>query len=172
VNTRLLSWGMLFAFTAAAVPSYARSTTGYGSFKVGNEGAYPEDPYTCLTENWGAVVNSCTFAVNLVFELPVDDEGGGWFDNNQFPVSVQAYWGSTATFSCSEYFYNSSGGWNEYFNSYSESFFSGDPTTGYNTSFYIPISNAGGALQQGAIELICPAVPPGAGIANINWDGT
>jgi len=66
--------GLCLAILAVATsPAHARSTTAYSAFHV--EGPLGSDPYTCLSENNGAVVNNCTYAVSLEFNLPIDAKG-------------------------------------------------------------------------------------------------
>jgi hypothetical protein len=76
----------LAVLAVAVVPAYARSTTGFASFHVPG-GPYPSDPYLWPSENNGAVVNNCSFSVNLVFDLPVDNTGTHY-------ITLQTYWGS------------------------------------------------------------------------------
>jgi hypothetical protein len=173
INASILSFLIVFfiATTTAVLPAEARSTTGFASFRVANEGSYPTDPYNCLMEDNGAVVNDCSFPVNLTFEVPVDKDGtcnfcvdvflSGYIN---FPMTVQSYWGSHASFSCAENYLSPS--WDVgYLSTDSGTFFLNTypTTTGFSINL---IDDASG----GALELDCTNIPPGAGIANINWN--
>jgi hypothetical protein len=137
------------ALAAVSSSASARSVTGFGSFRV--SGAYATNPYTCLAENNGAVVNNCSFAVNLVFDLPIDNTGN-------HTITLQNYWNSTAAFWCEPYSYAGTGpGVAGVGGSFS-------PYSGHSIGLQINTPNNGESIQ-----LICWGVPTGAGIANINW---
>ena len=74
VKSTSLAIGLAFA---VVVNDYAvaRTTTGFSAFRVEfqSTGQYPTDPYTCLFETYGAVVNNCTYPVSLDFDLPIEN---------------------------------------------------------------------------------------------------
>lgn len=146
--------GLCFSILAvAASPAYARSTTGFSAFHV--EGPTGSDPYTCLNEANGAVVNNCTYDVSLEFDLPVDNTGGK-------TITVQDYWygwPNNTSFQCVSYAYTGT---------------EPSSTVGSTITFDLPgqslstdVNVANGGMS---IQLICWSVPPGGGIANINWN--
>jgi hypothetical protein len=148
---------------AATHNAEARSTTGFASFHVAipSNGQYPQDPYTCLFESYGAVVNRCANDPNgviLVFDLPNDNPGTK-------TAVVRDYWqswGSTNAspppFTCTLF-----------------SYFGNAPTaqSGQSATFVYPrqtLTATAPLGNQGSLQLICWNVPFGAGIANINWN--
>lgn len=146
--------GLCLAILAvAASPAHARSTTGYSSFHVERQGyqyAYAEN---CLSEYYGAVVNNCSYAITLEFDLPIDYPG----EKN---IYVQNGWFGTSpeeTFTC--YSYDLAG--------------TGGATDGTAAIFTAPGQtkltqvNAPGATS---IQVICWNVPPHGGVANFNWN--
>ncbi|MFZ0478374.1 MAG: hypothetical protein WAL71_04440 [Terriglobales bacterium] len=144
--------GLCLAILAVATsPAHARSTTAYSAFHV--EGPLGSDPYTCLSENNGAVVNNCTYAVSLEFNLPIDAKGTK-------TITVQDYWtGSDAenTFSCQSFAYTGS---------------EGSSTTGSTIDFSAPLQSKISTVTAStdmSIQLICWNVPAGGGVANLNW---
>src|SRR6516164_3497306 len=58
-------------FNLAAVPGFARSSTGINSFHV----MWPGSAYSCLKEDYAAVVNDCTYTATLTFDMPIDNTG-------------------------------------------------------------------------------------------------
>lgn len=88
----------LAALAGAASPASARSTPAFGTFKVQQSSANQygtNNPYDCLTEFWGEVVNHCGYTVYLAFDLPIDNDGSHW-------VQVQNLsFGSNANVFCS-----------------------------------------------------------------------
>jgi hypothetical protein len=141
------------ALALAANPAYARSTTGFNSFKVwmADKNQF-KDTYGCLTEFFGAVVNQCGFPVSLLFDVPIDNAGSHTF-------TVQNYFeGSAAdnTFSCQSFDYNGAGG----------------IVNGTVINFTGPtqtLSTTVTATGDSSIQLICSDIPNGGGVANINW---
>jgi hypothetical protein len=146
----------------AASPAYAetRATTAFNSFHVQSatpfsQPTYTEDPYLCLTEDNGAVVNNCTFNVNLLFDLQIDHKG-------EKSITVQDYWNAPSPFvpfECVSYVYtgtmsSSYGGTIVTFTA---------PTTALITKDDVP------ALGN-SMTVICWQVPPGEGVANLNWN--
>jgi hypothetical protein len=147
--------GICLATLGLPNSAFARSMTGFAAFHV--EVQYPynlsSDPYTCLGENFGAVVNNCGTEVSLVFGLPIDTTGDK-------TITVQNFWSGTresATFACQLYAY---GGENNYIYPGQVSFTRPSQTKSF--SFTMP--NGGWSMQ-----LVCFNVPAGGGIANINW---
>jgi hypothetical protein len=141
--------------TLAGAPSsaFARSTTGFNSFKVwmSSKGAF-KATYSCLTESFGAVVNNCSFPVSLAFDVTVDDAGSHTF-------TVQNYFAGTDaqnTFNCQSYAYNGTGG----------------ILDGTIISFTGPgqtLSTSVDVASASSVQLICKDIPPGGGVANLNW---
>jgi len=150
--------GICLAISAfPAVPANSTSSTGFSLFHVEVTGpAYPGDPYTCLTEANGAVVNNCTYDVSLEFNLPIST----WDDYHT--ITVQDYWqwaSGTTRFYCQAYAYNGAQG--SAVTLTPEYFFTAASET--NTlSLFVPTSGD-------TMQLICWNVPPGDGIASINW---
>jgi hypothetical protein len=151
----------LAALAAGVNNAYARSTTGFSAFHVQFQGTLSANPYLCLGEYWGAVVNNCSYPVSLEFNLPIDNTG-------EAVVVVQDYWepfgtaNAAPSFSCQAFSYggstNGPGG-----------FLSGAPVSftqpGQTLTAQVKVPSNGWSIQ-----LICWNVPPGAGIANINWN--
>ena len=160
VKRAILGAALGFMLAATATPADARSITGFGSFKV--KGTYSVNPYTCLSENNGAVVNNCGFAVSLYFNLPIDNTGA-------HTITVQSYWGSTASFSCYPYEVAGVGagatGIPGAFYSDANYELSGAQYWATNTI----VTGVGAPNGGESIYMICWNVPPGAGVANINW---
>ena len=133
-------------------PVYGRRTTAFSGFHV--ESPIASAPRTCLSENNGAVVNNCSHNVSLEFNLPIDSKGSK-------SILVQDYWAGTNqenTFACQSYAYtgtqgSSTPGTTIYFNA---------PYQNYNSIAYA-------AATGDSIQLICWDVPPGGGVANLNW---
>jgi hypothetical protein len=148
---------------AATHNAEARSTTGFSAFRVeiGGVGQYPQDPYTCLVENYGAVVNKCANdpnGVSLVFDLPNDTVGTK-------TAIVQDYWlpwgptsASPPPFTCTLFSYFGNAPTAQAFQS---------ATFTYQRQSLIATAPVG---NNGSLQLICWNVPYGAGIANINWN--
>src|SRR5208283_3577132 len=156
-NATTLFLGLCLALLAvAASPAYARSTTGFSAFKVESPLVMPNglSPYTCLTEDNGAVINNCPYAISLEFGMESDTAGTK-------TIGVQNYWaGSDAqeTFACDTYAYTGS----EAFSS------EGTPTINFSEPKQNLTSNLVATAGE-SIQLICWNVPPGGGVANINW---
>jgi hypothetical protein len=137
-----------------------RSTTGFNCFHVQNPTMAPK-AYHCLTEDNGAVVNNCAVPISLAFNLPIDSVGTK-------TVTVTDYWNSPDRF--------------KHFNCgiYDQAGLSGISNNFVSVSFTrakqtlqgsVLVSNASndGFSFLNAVSLICFEVPPGEGIANINW---
>jgi len=154
-KTKLLILGLCLALSlaTATVPAEARNTTGFAGFHLDSPNTYKSDPYLCLTEDHGAVVNSCGFTVGIVYDMPVDNTGTHW-------ISVVGYWGFAGNYYCQPWAYDGNGGaWA----GPQVSFFAGERgsegTWNTNVTTY---SNGE------SITLYC-VLPNGAGIANVNW---
>jgi hypothetical protein len=148
--------GLCLAIMAvAANPAHARVVTGFGGFHVEVQGTVSTNSYLCLEENYGAVVNDCSTDVSLAFDLPVDNAG-------EKTIYVQDYWtGSGFPFTCQLYSYGDSG--NLSYN-YGGSITLSEPHQQTQNSFSVNVPN-GWSLQ-----VICFNVPPGGGIANLNYN--
>ena len=65
--------GLCLAILAvAASPAYARSTTAFNSFRVRLPIDATQNPYNCLTESEGALINNCTYLVRVAFDLSIE----------------------------------------------------------------------------------------------------
>lgn len=144
--------GLCVAIMAvAASPAYARSTTGFSAFHVEVIGTTTTDAYLCIGESNGAVINNCSGAVNLEFDLPIDNQGTHW-------MTLQSFWGIySGGFTCTPYAYDGNG--------------NGYPGVGVTFQPGTTVAYPNVATPNGgeSIQLICWGVPHGAGIANINW---
>ena len=149
--TTLILGLCLAVLAVAPSPAYARSTTGFSAFHV-----YPKNSpnnLACLSEFFGAVVNNCTHSVGLEFDLPVDNAGTK-------KVQVLNYWDGTdaqESFSCGAYAYNGNG-----------TIVNGSPI-----NFTKPnqtLTSAVTLTSGGAIQVTCTDIPPGGGVALINWN--
>jgi hypothetical protein len=151
----------LVGLAGAANPAYAeRSTTAFNSFHVQSgsvfsDPPYTEDPYLCLTEDNGAVVNNCTFNVNLLFDLPIDRIGDK-------TIRVQDYWNAPSPFvpfGCVSYVYTG---------------MTGSSTVGTSLTFSGPtqalFTHDNVSVLGDSMTVICWGVPPGEGVANLNWN--
>jgi len=157
-KSSLLFLGLCLAILAvAASPAYARSTTGFSAFHLQGttKAELTGNPYSCLTELFGAVINNCTKAVSLEFDLPIDNIG----TKN---VVVQDYYAGTDaenTFTCQASAYAGT---------------SASDNPGTFISFTAPLQTLTSTVDVTndgmSIQLICADVPPGGGIANINWN--
>ena len=153
LNAISLFLGLCVAILAvAASPAFARSTTGFSAFDV--EAPTGSDPYTCLNENNGAVVNSYAYDVSLELDLPIDTPG-------EKTIYVQNGWFGTdpeETFTCYSYDYAGTGG----------SSIVGTPIHFNGPGLKLPTQvNANGLTS---IQVICWNVPPNGGLANFNWN--
>jgi len=155
--TSLLLGFCVSVLAVAASPTYAstRATTAFNSFHVQNENALPSDANLCLYEDNGAVVNGCTFTVNLLFDLPIDHAG-------EKSITVQDYWKAPSPFvpfNCDSYVYTGT---------------EGSSTVGTQITFTEPttslITKDDVAHLGNSMTVICFAVPPGEGVANLNWN--
>jgi hypothetical protein len=152
----------LAILAGAASPAYARSTTGYSAFKVdqGTANQYGKNnPYSCITEFFGEVVNYCKYTVSLEFDLPIDTDGS-------FRVSVQNLsFDSQNTFNCTVGSYTGNG------------------SIGFQKATFQFLGSGGAHQTQsvdinvqagGTIQMICKVPGNGSnglsGIADINWN--
>jgi|HubBroStandDraft_5_1064220.scaffolds.fasta_scaffold40468_3 hypothetical protein len=152
-KTASLFLGLCLAiFAVAASPAHARSTTGFSAFHVENQGTLSSNPYTCVGESYGAVVNNCSYAVSLEFDLPVDNSG-------THSITVQDYWygwPNNTDFSCQAYSYAGNGSYE-----YGGQITFSEPVQSLQFSVNVP--------NSWSMQVICWNVPPGGGISNINW---
>ena len=159
-STSLFLGIALAGLAAAGIPAYARTTTGFSAFHVELQGSTSTDAYDCLIEDFGAVVNKCGYDVSLEFDLPIDNTGSK-------TVTIQDFWGigtPSSPFTCELYSY----GGTTYPGTENPEYVYGGSTTFYDpaVSQSIPINVANNGWS---IQVICYNVPPGAGIANLNW---
>jgi hypothetical protein len=157
--------GLCLAILAAATsPAYARtrSTTAYSAFhvEINTLTNYSGDPYLCLFENNGAVVNTCDYTVDLEFDLPIDTTGAK-------TITVQDGWSGLGTgseqFSCQVFAYSGSEGSSIVGTNPS---FTGPGTT-IEPTVTVPADVKG--TPQYSIQLLCN-VPAGDAVANLNWN--
>ena len=71
----------------AAVPGFARSSTGINSFHV----MWPGSAYSCLKEDYAAVVNDCTYTATLTFDMPIDNTGWHGIDVVDYPKGAGSF---------------------------------------------------------------------------------
>ncbi len=137
-----------------ANPLFGRSSTAFSSFHVQSATVLKGSTYNCITEDNGAAVNNCTHEVNLLFDLVLDTTGTK-------SITVQNYWNMTSgtSFSCTAYGYTGTTG-----SSLTESPAFDFTAEGQSITQDISVPNAGMSVQ-----LICWKVPPGDGVANINY---
>ena len=143
----------------SAVPSQAqqRAMTAFGAFhvEINTLTKYKGNPYLCLYENNGAVVNYCKYQVDLECGLPIDSTG----TKN---IIVQDGWSGlgsgTENFTCQSFAYTGSQGSS---NEGTQIQFSG-PTQSQTTT--VDVDNGATSIQ-----VLCN-VPPGDAVANFNWN--
>lgn len=164
LKTTSLFLGLCLAILAvAASPAYAAeslSTTAFSAFhvEVNTLTSYPGDPYLCLYENNGAVVNFCSYTVDLEFSLPIVTAGTK-------SIKVRDGWSGLGTgsedFTCQSFAYTGS---------------EGSSTVGTNVAFTGPgqtvtttvaASSSDGILDS--IQVLCN-VPAGDAVALFNWN--
>jgi hypothetical protein len=131
----------------AAVPGYARSTTGNNAFKV----MWPGKAYSCLKESYGAVVNNCTYKVAMSFDMPIDSTGWKGIDIVDYP-------NGNGSFSCEADTYDPYG--NDVDETPQQTF----NATGQQTLHFSVLAGAGDS-----ITVICWDVAPSRGITSLNW---
>lgn len=154
----------LATLAVAASPAFAqtvtRSETAFGAFhvEVNPLTKYPSNPYLCVYENNGAVVNHCKFTVDLEFGLPIDSPG----TKN---IVIQDGWSGLGTgtenFTCQSFAYTGTEGFS---------------TEGTNVAFTGPgksvtttVSVSSGSGIQDSVQVLCN-VPEGDAVANFNWN--
>jgi len=158
-NSSLFKGICLAVSAVIAIPIYATSSTAFSSFHVEGPLSSSQNPYTCLNEDNGAVVNNCTYSVSLEFNLPITNTGS-------HPITVQPYWKWKAgtSFSCTAYAY---AGYQSSSTNQSPNFVFGAPPVNILAP---PQTESVNVANNGeSIQLICWSVPPGDGVANINW---
>lgn len=148
LNRSSLFLGIWLALTVlAAVPGYARSSTGINSFHV----MWPGSAYSCLQEDYAAVVNHCTYTVSLTFDMPIDNVGSHGIDVVDYPNGAGSFGCQAVTYSpyghvdfqTPEQTFNATGQERKHFDTF---VWPGD-----------------------SITIICWDVPPSRGITSLNW---
>ena len=133
------------------------SITAFNTFHVQNPCCLPHtpNPYLCLEEDNGAVVNECGDPVNLAFDLPVNT-------SRDHTIAVRDYWQfeQGGSFTCKGYAYHGMGQGVE---GTSATF------TAASQLLDIKVANTGTYPHIGSIAVICLNVPPRDGIAMINY---
>jgi hypothetical protein len=133
------------------------SITAFNTFHVQNPGILPHtpNPYLCLDEDNGAVVNECGDPVNLAFDLPVNT-------SRDHTIAVRDYWrfDQGSSFTCRGYAYPGTG----------------QGVQGTSVTFkaasqllHVKVASTGIYPNIGSIAVICLNVPPHDGIAMINY---
>jgi hypothetical protein len=155
---RILSTGIFAVSLAAAVsPAYARSNTGFSAFRLESpllDSHITATTLACINENNGAVVNNCTYTIGLEFDLPIDTTG-------KKKVTVRNYFTGTTeanTFSCGLYVYTGK---------------EGSSVQIEGVSFTGPLQEESATVDVRSgenMQLICFDVPPGGGIASLDWN--
>jgi hypothetical protein len=156
LKTASLFLGICAAILAVATtPVFARNNTAFSAFHVEGplDGAGTADPYLCINEDDGAVVNNCTYVVSLEFDLLIDDAGSK-------NITVRDYWSGTDadnTFSCTSYAYTGT---------------ENSGTVGTTINFTAPLQKLTSTVTAAAgdsVQLICYNVPPGGAVASLSW---
>ncbi len=157
IKAASLFLGICLAMLAvAATPAHARTVTAFGAFHAQSATVFTEDPYSCITEDNGAVVNNCTFPVNFYFDLPTDNVGAK-------TITVQDYWNGPSTFApfnCVSYVYT--GKTSSSIQGTGVTFTA--PSQARNTTDSIP------AGSGDTLTVICWEVPAGEGVAKLRWN--
>jgi hypothetical protein len=146
---------LAICFAVATIPAHAAgiefTKPAFESFHVRLPIDATDMPYNCITEDYGAVVNGCTFEVHLVFDLPV-------YQAVVHTLNVQNYVSGTGTTgaTCNVWSYDGNGngreGTNLTFNA------SGEQTLTFTS---IKFGNS--------LALLCD-IPVGEGISAITWN--
>jgi hypothetical protein len=154
VKASSLVLGVCLAIMAVvAAPAFARSNTAFSAYHV--ENPLGSDPYTCVTEDNGAVFNNCTYTVSLEFDLPIDNAG-------EKTVTVRDFWQGTAaqnTFNCYLYAYTGTSGTS----------IEGTPAIAFN-GISQTASTTVNVASGSNMQLICWNIPPQGGVANLSWN--
>src|SRR5580698_294353 len=149
----------LAALAAAASPAHAADLheTAFGSFhvEINTLTNYPGDPYLCMYEYNGAVVNACCYTFDLEFGLPIETL-------NTKHITVLDGWSGLGSgsenFSCQSFSYTGTNG-------------NGNPGTnpsftGPGTSIETTVTMPSGYTS---IQVLCN-VPAGDAVANLTWN--
>lgn len=135
------------------------SVSAFNSFHVQNHGSLPHtpNPYLCLYEENGAVVNNCKDPVNLAFDLPVNT-------SEVHTIAVRGYYkiATGTSFICTAYAYPGNGQPSPNFKSATIS--------QANQLVSVSTTNTGLFPNIGDIALICWNVPPNDGVGMINYN--
>jgi hypothetical protein len=137
---------------SAGIPAQARTQSAFSSFHVRLPIDQTQDPYNCVTESWGAVINSCAYDVTLTFDLPVDYK-------IVHTLEVQNYVNGTGTTGarCTLWSYDGKGGGQ-----------AGTTNLTFNPNGEQTLTFTS-ALFGNSIALDCE-VPRGAGLGAISWN--
>jgi hypothetical protein len=153
LSSFVLALGLAIPAVAATTPATTVSEPAFTSFHVRlPEGLLnPAEITGCITESYGAAINSCPFEVHLAFNLPVYVQG-------VHDVSVQNYVNGSGTqgATCNVWSYNGDGQGSEGTNDTFDA-------RGVQTLIFItkPFGNT--------IALFCD-IPAGEGISSITWN--
>jgi hypothetical protein len=149
----------LSILAAAASPAYAATLheTAFGLFhvEINTITNYPGDPYLCVYENNGAVVNYCNYTVDLEFGLPIETL-------NTKNITVQDGWSGLGTgsenFNCQSFAYTGTNGDG---NVGSQAVFTG-PGQSKTTTVTMPAGYT-------TIQVLCN-IPAGDAVASFSWN--
>jgi hypothetical protein len=149
--TSLLLGICLAVSVIAASPAYARTTTAFTSFRLRLPIDSTQNPYNCITESYGAVVNNCAYQVSVSFDLIIDHP-------IVHTVKAQNYVSGTGTIgtSCAVWSYDGNG-------SGRASPILGFKPNGEQTLTFSSI------LFGDTISLLCDS-PSGEGVSSITWN--
>lgn len=137
--------GLGLALLALSLSASARTAAGWTSYHV-----YPPSASSCLGEYYGAVVNNCSFQVDLRFDTVVDNAGSHTIYVTNSPNGYGAVTCQALDFPGTDTYYP---GETKTFNP------SGQQTLGLNVYVY-----------GGHNMVLSCSVPPQRGISNVNWN--
>ncbi len=150
-TTSLLLGICLTVSVITASPVYGRSTSAFSSFRVRLPIDATQNPYNCVIETWGAVVNNCGYQVSVVFDLVIDHPV-------VHTVKVQNYVNGTGTVGaeCAVWSYDGDG------NGHAGTILTFNPNGEQTLKFTT-------ALFGDSVSLLCD-LPIGEGISSISWN--
>lgn len=144
----LLGISVALTFVVANVPAEARSTSGWNSFRP-----WPNpDWYNCVHEQDGAAYNGCGSTIGLSFETVVDH--AGWHS-----ITV---WDSAPGYGIVECAALA-------FSNQANSISFGNPID-FSSSGQEALTSSAYVYPGWSLSLYCGQVPPGRGIASLNWN--
>jgi len=165
-TSTFLALGLAVIVSAASLAHAQNGVAPYSSFHVErvntNQYAGAE---SCLTESWGAILNQCSYSVDLVFSLPAAISNG-------LTVTVEAattY--NTPAFSCILYAITGDGNSGSALGSVTFQQMAqpaGPPTPPTLSPRALSIVASIGNGRN--VQLICWGVPAGAEITNLTWN--